>query len=336
MSGITTFCFAASYTVALLLELTRLWFRSGIRSAVLLAFAAAGMIAHTLYLGHSAYQSLLVHDAPLSSAQAYYYCGAWLVAALYLYTLLGLPKVPSGLFLLPLVLLLIAAGWLASDVPFPPDEAGKVWGMVHGIFYLLGYIAVGIGFVVGLMYLIQAHRLKKKLPPPTRFRLPALESLERANHRATIWAAILVSIGFLTSVIFNLVRVHEIPWTDPVIWRSTAILVWLIAAAIFSTWYMPAQRGRKVAYLTIGSFAFLVVSLAVGFLIPTVHKTETAMRDLGLGMRDWRRENSMLPGGEPLGFDVAACISRDPFSIYLSPNPQFPTPNPTSASEVQS
>ncbi len=317
MSGITTFCFAASYTVALLLELTRLWFRSGIRGVVLLAFAAAGMIAHTLYLGHSAYQSTLIHDAPLSSAQAYYYCGAWLVAVLYLYALLSMPKVPSGLFLLPLVLLLIAAGWMASDKPFPPDEAGKVWGMVHGIFYLLGYIAVGIGFVVGLMYLIQAHRLKKKLPP-TRFRLPALESLERANHRATIWAAILVSIGFLTSVIFNLVRVHEIPWTDPVIWRSTAILVWLIAAAIFSTWYMPAQRGRKVAYLTIGSFVFLVASLAIGFLIPTVHKTDSAKRDSGFGIRDWRKELSIVN-----------------YQLSIIPNPQSPTPNPTSASEVQ-
>ena len=51
---------------------------------------------------------------------------------------------------------------------------------------------------------------------------------------------------------------------------------------------MPAQRGRKVAYLTIGSFAFLVASVAAGFLFPTAHKTESAdARDSGLGIRDW-------------------------------------------------
>ncbi len=65
--------------------------------------------------------------------------------------------------------------------------------------------------MVGLMYLIQAHRLKKKLPPPTRFRLPALELLERANHRATIWAALLVSLGFLSGLILKLIGVGEIP-----------------------------------------------------------------------------------------------------------------------------
>jgi ABC-type uncharacterized transport system permease subunit len=288
LSGITTFCFAASYTVALLLELTRLWFRSGIRGVVLLVFAGAGMIAHTLFLGYSAHQSSLAHEVPLSSAQAYYYCGAWLVAALYLYALLSMPKVASGLFLLPLVLLLIAAGTMASEVPFTQDDAALTWGRVHGIFFLLGYVAVGIGFVVGLMYLIQANRLKKKVPAPQRLRLPALESLERANHRATIWAAIFVSLGFLSSVILNLVRVGEIPWSDPVIWRSVAILIWLLAAATFSAWYMPAQRGRKVAYLTIGSFAFLVASVAAGFLFSTAHKTEKAAQ--------------ILPGDGPLGF----------------------------------
>ncbi len=67
------------------MELSRLWFRSGIRGVVLLAFTGAGLLAHTIYLGYHAYQSSLAHVAPLSSAQAYYYCGAWLVAGLYLY-----------------------------------------------------------------------------------------------------------------------------------------------------------------------------------------------------------------------------------------------------------
>lgn len=324
MSGITTFCFAASYTVALLLELSRLWFRSGIRGVVLLAFAGAGLLAHTLYLGYHAYQSALAHVAPLSSAQAYYFCGAWLVAALYLYALLSMPKFSSGLFLLPLVLLLIAAGTLASDQPFAQDYAAQTWGMVHGIFLLLGYVAVGIGFVVGLMYLIQAHRLKKKLPPPTRFRLPALESLERANHRATIWAALLVAVGFLSGLILKLIGVGEIPWSDPVIWRSAAMLGWLVAAAFFSAWYMPAQRGRKVAYLTIGSFAFLVASVAAGFLFPTAHKTErAAARDSGFGIRDW-------------GMQMQVALAENLLVFSSFPNPQSPIPNALSASEVQS
>ena len=44
ISGITVFCFAASYSVALLLEITRLFFRSGVRGAVMLAFGFCTMV----------------------------------------------------------------------------------------------------------------------------------------------------------------------------------------------------------------------------------------------------------------------------------------------------
>ena len=40
------------------------------------------------------------------------------------------------------------------------------------------------------------------------------------------------------------------------------MLAWLLAAAVFNAVYRPARRGRKVAYLTIASFVFLVIALA--------------------------------------------------------------------------
>ena len=50
LSHVQIFCFLASYTVALALELSRLWFRSGIRGIVMLGFVVAGWIAHTMFL----------------------------------------------------------------------------------------------------------------------------------------------------------------------------------------------------------------------------------------------------------------------------------------------
>ena len=50
LDGISIVCFSASYGVALALELTRLVFRSGIRGALMLGFAAAGLVAHSLFL----------------------------------------------------------------------------------------------------------------------------------------------------------------------------------------------------------------------------------------------------------------------------------------------
>ncbi len=102
---------------------------------------------------------------------------------------------PAGIFLLPIILMLIGAAKLASTVPFSKEIALEAWVGAHILFFVLGYVAVIYGFVVGVMYLIQASRLKRKLPPIERFHLPALEWLERANQRATVLAAILITLG---------------------------------------------------------------------------------------------------------------------------------------------
>ena len=49
------------------------------------------------------------------------------------------------------------------------------------------------------------------------------------------------------------------------------MLVWLIAAEIFRLVYPAARSGRKVAYLTLASFVFLVIALASFTLLDTVH-----------------------------------------------------------------
>jgi hypothetical protein len=86
----------------------------------------------------------------------------------------------------------------------------------------------------------------------------------------------MVGIGFLAGIILNTVgsQPGAIPWSDPVIWTSALMFAWLAAAAVFNALYRPARRGRKVAYLTVASFVFLVVALAVFFLVDTQHGTK--------------------------------------------------------------
>ncbi len=164
---------------------------------------------------------------------------------------------------LAVILLLIGAGYLANSLALPEQSARKIWEQVHGGFLLLGYVVIAFGFIVGVMYFLQAQRLKHKKTAST-LKLPALEWLERANHRATIWAALFVGIGVFTGILLKLIRPGSVPWTDPVVWRTGAMWLWLVVAAIFAAMYRPAQRGRKVAYLTIASFLFLLASVGVG------------------------------------------------------------------------
>ena len=74
VSGISVTCFAASYAVAWALEISRLFFRSGVRGAVMIGFAAAGLLAQTLYL---AYRAAQAPASPLSSNFDWCLLAAW-------------------------------------------------------------------------------------------------------------------------------------------------------------------------------------------------------------------------------------------------------------------
>jgi ABC-type uncharacterized transport system permease subunit len=170
LSGVTILCFAASYVIVLALEVSRLVFRSGIRGAAMIAWAAAGLLAHSAFLY---YRAVSTAGPPLSSNRDWYLLAAWTLVVVYLYLLSFHPKTHFGLFLLPLVLGLIAtAAWLPAR-PFEREPASKAWGIVHGMSILLATVSVLVGFAAGLMYLYQARRLKSKRPPLAGLRLPA-------------------------------------------------------------------------------------------------------------------------------------------------------------------
>jgi hypothetical protein len=157
-------------------------------------------------------------------------------------------------------------------------RASRFWGNVHGASLLLGTVTVMAGFVAGLMYLLQSYRLKHKMLSP-RFRLPSLEWLERVNSRAILTSVLFIGVGFLSGVVLNRVeqRSHlaEIPWYDPVILSLAGMLLWLLAAAAFNLLYRAARRGRKVAYLTVASFGFLMIVLGVLLFVNTEHGART-------------------------------------------------------------
>jgi len=272
-------CFAASYAVALLLEMARLWFRGRRRNRVGLGFVVAGLIAQTLYM-----ISRTVHGGatPLSSSFDWYLVAAWVLVAFYLYIIWQHPTFSIDIFVLPLVLVLIAvAAFLTDREPFPTERASLWWGVFHGAFLLAGTVAVFVGALSGSMYLVQANRMKHKKPPLRGLQLPSLEWLQRINSRAIILSMFMLTVGLLSGSILNLVNhggnMTTVPWSDPVVWSSAITLLWLAIAFVFATLYKPARQGRKVAYLTMTSCAFLIFSLAVGLFF-TEHRKPPATK----------------------------------------------------------
>lgn len=279
LSGISVTCFAASYGVSIILELTRLFVRAAIRTAVMIGFAAAGLFAHTVFLLYE-----LQHRWDQGVALIDWYSGcllvAWILATAYLASALWRPQSPTGLLLLPTSLALIAAAYL-----FPQSPAGiRWWSMLHGLSLLFGIAFVIVGFIAGLMYLIQSYRLKHKLPPRSKFWLPSLEKLQQINERSLYASILLLGLGLLSGILLNLIQSGQnrgIPWSEPVVLASLVWLIWLLTVVVFSAFYPPSRYGRKIAYMTVGSFVFLGVVLGIMLYFPHAGTAADARHEIG-------------------------------------------------------
>lgn len=263
-------CFAASYLVVLLLEFSRVFFRARFRRILLIGFAAAGLFAHTVYLFCQSQLELDAQGIWLGSWFGWCLTTAWLLAAAYLWISIRHPESIIGLFVLPIVLALIWIGiGLGNDQPFTTNSARSIWNMIHGISLLLGTVVVALGFIFGVVYLWQAHRLKRKLPLLKQFRLPSLEWLQQSCERSLVVSAVFLAIGLMSGIAINQVGAvgsvtpGPLPWSDPVVWSSGILFAWLLAAMTFNMFYRPARQGRKVAYLVVASFLFLMLELAI-------------------------------------------------------------------------
>jgi hypothetical protein len=274
LSGISIVCFAASYAVALACEASRLAFRSGVRGAAMVAFAAAGLFAHTLFL---VWRAVDGGAAPLSSPFDWYLLAAWLLAAGYLWLTIANPRTPVGLFLLPIVLGLVGAATLASREPFLHDSASLFWGRIHGVLHLVWSVSVVLGAIAGLMWLIQAGRLARKEAPVRGFRMPSLERLASITARTPMVAAWAAAAGFASGIVLNAVNrgrglMETVPWTDPVVLRMAAVVAWLvIAARVAAAARSRPDGGRTTARLALVSLVVLAASIAWGVLGTTQH-----------------------------------------------------------------
>lgn len=274
LSGVSIICFAASYAVTLTLEVSRLWLRVRVRWLLMIGFAAAGLLAHTIYLGVRA-QADLVRGSRVPLSHWYDWCllAAWVLAAAYLGLAVRRRENTMGIFLLPLVLALIGAGYAVREQPpFARAQALSYWNILHSGLLLAGTASAALALAVGTMYLFQSDRLKRKLLPRPGFRLPTLEWLHRCNRRSMLVAKFLICLGLLAGVVLNFIRraghLQSVSWTDPVVLWSGVLLLWLAGEAALELRYRPAREGRSVAYATVASCLLLVLVL---WLVLTGH-----------------------------------------------------------------
>lgn len=277
MLNVTVFCFLASYVVALALEASRLWLRASISRFVMLAFATAGLVAHTMYLFNRYGDT---HLPPLlGSTHDWMLVLAWIVVFFYLFVTAVDRDLPIGLFLLPVVLLFIGAAYFVSDAPkeIIHGQAGDVagplrrWAMLHATLLVFGIAGVILGFVLSMMYVVQHRRLKKHATFQTGLSLPSLEKLARLNWWAVVVSVPLLTAGMLTGVVLVVLKTSQSPepftFSDPVVIVNSAVVAAMLG---FLAWLSGGRhpRGKQVAWTTIIAFGFLIFTF-IGLQILT-------------------------------------------------------------------
>lgn len=269
-----------SYLVSFAGELWRL--RRGpsrLTHPVILGMATAGFLAHTIFL---IVRSRAIGLPPLlSSQQDWLLVLAWLGALLYLAGLLARPRVATGVFLLPAVMLLIAAGFFVSDAGTGnlTTLSLRRWGMFHAASLVLGIAAVFGAALSGLMYLLSVQRLKRRSSWMNRLTLPSLEQLTSANRWMVVTSVPLLTIGLLTGFLLiawngSDAASSTIIWSDPTI--VTTVAVWIGMLAVFVRALLPTpQPGRQVAMLSLLAGGFLLVAVLGPMLLAGTGRMET-------------------------------------------------------------
>jgi ABC-type transport system involved in cytochrome c biogenesis permease subunit len=265
LDRVTVLCFAASYAVALLLELWRLVRASPLLRLIGMGFGLAGLLAHTIFLA--------VQQLPLATRQGSLLFLAWIIAVFYAYGALHHRRFAWALFVLPVVLALVALARLFANRDTPEADSfwllrlfavqgERFWSVVHGSLLLLAAVGVCVAFVASAMYLVQAHRLRAKALPREGLRLLSLERLEEMNRRAIVLAFPLLTAGVIVGMVLMAQGANQLQgWTDPRV--LAAIVLWAVFAIFLYLRYSLHLRGRRVAILTVVAFVLLLVTFAL-------------------------------------------------------------------------
>lgn len=287
---VTVACFFSSYLVALGFEVAQLLKQHSASHWLALLLSSAGLVAQAVYLLNRS-RSM---DLPplLSSTHDWLLVFALLIVLLYVFVELLDRRVALGLFVLPIVLLLVGLSRFVSDVPNPdlvePERLRRL-GMFHASMLVLGMLGVFASFLMSVMYLVQHRRLKSRRAEPEGLHLLSLAKLNRINWWGIVLAVPLLTVGMATGVWLTYLSAGTDSPVSLHRWQFVVSgAVWMTMMALF-LWLLGSRTpsGRLVAWRTVWACGFLLVTLLLLQLAGGgVHGTASA-RTTSMDHRLW-------------------------------------------------
>ena len=154
--------------------------------------------------------------------------------------------------------LTLAASVLKGGAQPLPPVLRSVWLPVHVLFAFLGDAVFALACSASVLYLVQERRIK--VHRSALRHLPSLETLDRLSHTCLVWGLVLLTLGFMSGIVWAHVAWSDRPWMrDPKV--VFTMLVWVLYVVLLQGRMTAGWRGRWAAQLTIAGFAVIVISL---------------------------------------------------------------------------
>jgi ABC-type transport system involved in cytochrome c biogenesis permease subunit len=217
------------------------------------------LLVHILYL---IFRTILFNHPPITTPFEIMTLLAFCIAATYLYIELVSKVHGTGLFILILALFFqIISSLLIRDLTEVPAILKNNMLGFHVSSVLLGYTAITIGAMYGVLYLMLYHDIKSNHFSVIYKRLPNLETLESMSYRASLFGFILLSIAITFGIIWSNIAFGEIYFTDPKLVGS--IFIWALYAIGLISKKTAGWHGRKVMMLYVSGFLVALFSITI-------------------------------------------------------------------------
>ncbi len=155
----------------------------------------------------------------------------------------------------------LTSTFFIRDLLEVPQILRSLWFGLHITSALIGYAAITISAVYGLLYLMLYHEIKANRFGVIYKKLPNLETLERMN-----FTAIIMAFAFLTSAIvagFTWLpqAFVDFSYTDPKLLGTVSL--WLLYGIGIIARQKGSLRGRTIMVLSIIAFLVALFSMSV-------------------------------------------------------------------------
>ena len=236
-------------------------------------------IAWVVVLAHAAYlllSGLAYAHVPLANTWESLSFVAFALALVYLVLEWQMKERATGAFLLSGVLFLqiLSSAFITHSREVPEILRSPMFG-IHVVTALLGYVALAVSAMYGIMYLLQYRQLKRQNVGLLFQRLPNLETLSRLNVRALGlgWVGLTVAILAGTAWAVTLARSGVLDTNillDPKFLMTLGL--WAMYGLCLGGLYIFRWPKNTLASLSVLAFALMLASsLVVTLVVPSFH-----------------------------------------------------------------